>query len=71
MPNPIQALGANIDDQPRSETARFDQFAVIVTDRELIAVTAFCVVGLFAALLFALWAPLSNEAATVFLSAIP
>ena len=71
MPNPIQALGANIDDQSQSETARSDQFVVIVTDRELIAVTAFCVVGLFAALLFALWAPLSNEAATVFLSAIP
>ena len=71
MPNPIQALGANIDDQSQSETARFDQFVVIVTDRELIAVTAFCVVGFFAALLFALWAPLSNEAATVFLSAIP
>jgi len=70
MPNPIQALGANIDDQSQLETARFDQFVVIVTDRELIAVTAFCVVGLFAALLFALWAPLSNEAAAV-LTAVP
>jgi hypothetical protein len=41
-----------------------------VTDRELIAVTAFCVVGLFAGLLFALWAPLSNDAAA-FLTAVP
>ena len=70
MPNPIQALGANIDDQSRPETARFDQFVAVVTDRELIAVTAFCVVGLFAALLFALWAPLSNQAAAV-LTAVP
>ena len=65
MPNPIHALAANIDDQSRPETARFGQ------DRELIVVTAFCVIGLFVALLFALWAPLSNEAATVFLTAIP
>ena len=65
MPNPIQPLAANIGDQPRSETARFDQ------DPEFIAVTAFCVIGLFVALLFALWAPLSNEAATVFLTAVP
>jgi hypothetical protein len=70
MPNPTQALGPNIDDQSRSETARFDQFVAVVTDGELIAVTAFCVVGLFAALLFALWAPLSNEAAAV-LTAVP
>jgi hypothetical protein len=70
MPNPIQALGTNIDDQSRSESARFDQFVAVVTDRELIAVTAFCVVGLLAGLLFALWAPLSNEAAA-FLTAVP
>jgi hypothetical protein len=70
MSNPTQALGADIDDQSRPETAGFDQFVAVVSDRELIAVTAFCVIGLFGALLFAQWAPLSNEAAAI-LTAVP
>ena len=70
MSNPTQALGADIDNQTRPETAGFDQFVAVVTDRELIAVTAFCVIGLFTSLLFALWAPLSNEAAAI-LTAVP
>jgi hypothetical protein len=70
MSNPIQAVGPDINDESRSEHDHFDQFVAVVTDRELIAVTAFCVIGLFASLLFALWAPLSNEAAAV-LTAVP
>jgi hypothetical protein len=70
MSNPIRALGADIDNQSQAEQERFDQFAAVVSDRELLAVTAFCVIGLFASLLFALWAPLSNEAAAI-LTAVP
>jgi hypothetical protein len=69
MSNPIRALGADIDNQSQAEQERFDQFVAVVSDRELLAVTAFCVIGLFASLLFALWAPLSNEAAAILTAA--
>ena len=70
MPDPMQALRVRIDDRSDQAADGVQQIMAVVSDRELVTITAACALALLISLLFALWAPLSNEAAAV-LSAVP
>ena len=70
MQDPIQTLRIQVDHRSRPTTDGVKQIMAVMSDRELVAVTGACVLALLTSLLFALWAPLSNEAAAI-LVAVP
>jgi len=70
MQNQVQTLGSRMNGRSRPVKDRWDQFVALVGDPAFIAVISVSAIGLFASLLFALWAPLSNDAAAIF-TAVP